>query len=93
MFQLTETAAQELKKIKDQLQEQKPGSVPRLVRTGETEFKLAVDAPADGDQELYSADEKVLVVDAETSGALTNVTMDFKDTSQGQAFVFELREA
>ncbi len=28
MFQLTETAAQELKKIKDQVQEQQPGSPP-----------------------------------------------------------------
>ncbi|MFQ5656413.1 MAG: hypothetical protein ACE5G5_02645 [Candidatus Methylomirabilales bacterium] len=93
MFQLTEIAAQELRKIKDQLQEQRPGSVPRLIRTAETEFKLAVDAPADGDQELYSADEKVLVVDAETSGALVNVTMDYKETSQGLAFVFELRDA
>lgn len=93
MFQLTEIAAQELKKIKDQVQEQRPGSVPRLVRTGETEFKLAIDASGEGDQELYSADDKVLVVDSETSGVLTNVTLDYKETPQGYAFVFEPRTA
>lgn len=89
MFQLTETAAQELKKIKEQVQQQAPGSLPRLVRGGETEFKLAIDAPGDGDQELFCADEKVLVVDRETSDLLQNVKLDFKDTPKGSGFVFE----
>ncbi len=91
MFQLTEQAAQELKKIKDEVQEQRPGTVPRLVRTGETEFNLAIDAPEEGDQELYCADEKVLVVSPEISGVLTNVTLDCKDTPEGRGFVFEGR--
>lgn len=89
MFQLTETAAQELKKIKDQVQAQEPEGVPRLVRSGETEFKLAIDAPVEGDQELFCEDEKVLVVDRETSALLGSVTLDFKETPRGQAFVFE----
>lgn len=93
MFQLTEMAAQELKKIKDQVQEQQPGSVPRLIRSGETQFKLAIDAPGDKDQELYCADEKVLVVDPDTSGLLTDVRLDFKETPQGRAFVFEQETA
>lgn len=89
MFQVTETAAQELKKIKEQVQAQEPEGVPRLVRSGETEFKLTIDAPIEGDQELFCSDEKVLVVDRETSAMLGNVTLDFKETPQGQAFVFE----
>lgn len=93
MFTLTETAAQELKKIKDQLQEREPGSVPRLIRSGEEEFKLAVDVPGEDDQELYCADEKVLIVDPETGGALQNITLDFMETPRGRAFVFEQRTA
>ncbi|MFQ5881509.1 MAG: hypothetical protein ACE5I9_03395 [Candidatus Methylomirabilales bacterium] len=89
MFQLTEKAAQELKKIKDEVQEQQPGSVPRLTRSGEREYKLAIDVPEEGDQELYCADEKVLLVDRETSRALADVTLDYKDTSEGHRFVFE----
>ncbi len=89
MFQLTETAAQELKKIKDQVQEQQPGSLPRLVRSTEAEFKLAIDAPKEGDQELFCADEKVLVVDPQTGARLENLTLDFKETPQGRGFVFE----
>lgn len=89
MFQLTETAAQQLKRIKGEVQEQAPGSIPRLVRSGETEFKLAIDAPGEGDQELFCADEKVLLVDRETSALLGNVTLDFKETPRGQSFVFE----
>lgn len=89
MFQLTETAAQELKKIKDQVQGEVPGSVPRLVRSGEAEFKLTIDAPEQGDQELFCADEKVLVIDPQTSGLLGGVTLDFKETPRGQGFVFE----
>ncbi len=91
MFQLTEIAAQELKKIQDEVQAQRPGSVLRLVRTAETEFKLAVDAPADGDQELYCADEMVLVVDPETSQLLADHTLDYLAAPQGPAFVFEQR--
>lgn len=89
MFQVTETAAQELKKIKEQVQTQEPGGIPRLVRSGEAEFKLTIDASLEGDQELFCADEKVLVVDRETSAVLGNVTLDFKETPRGSAFVFE----
>ncbi len=89
MFQLTETAAQELKKIKEQVQAQEPEGILRLVRSGETEFNLTIDASVEGDQELFYADEKVLVVDRETSTMLGNVTLDFKETPQGQTFVFE----
>ena len=93
MFQLTETAAHVLKNIKDEMQEQQPGSVPRLLRTGEAEFKLALDVPTQEDHTLHSADETVLVVDQETNKVLTNVTLDFQETPQGQAFVFTQREA
>ena len=91
MFQLTEQAAQELKKLRDTVQEKQPGSVLRLFRGGVGEFKLAVDSPEEGDQELYCADEKVLVVNPETSRVLTNVTLDCKDTPEGRGFVFEGR--
>ena len=91
MFQLTEIAAQVLGKIKGEVQEEQPGTVLRLVRAGETEFKFVIDAPEEGDQELYCADEKVLVVSPEISGVLTNVTLDCKDTPQGRGFVFEER--
>ena len=91
MFQLTEQAAQVLGKIKGEVQEEQPGTVLRLVRAGETKFKFVIDAPAEGDQELYCADEKVLVVDPEISRVLTNVTLDCKDTPEGRGFVFEGR--
>ena len=93
MFQLTEFAAQVLGKIKGQVQEEEPGTVLRLVRAGETKFKFAIDAPAEGDQELYSADEKVLVVDPEISGLLADVTLDCQETPRGHEFVFQRRTA
>ncbi|MFQ5987872.1 MAG: hypothetical protein ACE5H6_03380 [Dehalococcoidia bacterium] len=91
MFQLTEIAAQQLKKIKDEVRGERPGSVLRLVRTPEAELKLAVDAPAEGDRELYCADEVVLVVDPDTSESLANQTLDYLETPRGHAFVFEQR--
>ena len=87
MFQLTEQAAQELKKIRDEVQEQHPGSVPRLYRSGEGEFTVTMGLPVEGDRELYYADEKVLVVAPETSTILADVTLDYKDTPQGHNFV------
>jgi len=93
MFQLTKIAAQVLGKIKGRVQEEQPGGVVRLVRDGETTFKFAIDAPAEGDQELYSADEKVLFVDPEISGLLADVTLDCEETPQGHTFVFQRRTA
>ncbi len=93
MFQLSETAAQELKKVNDQVQEHQPGNTLRLIRSDEGEFKLAVGTTKEGDQELYCADEKVLVVDHETSRVLAGVTLDYKETPQGHRFVFEERMA
>jgi Fe-S cluster assembly iron-binding protein IscA len=92
MFQLTEQAAQELKKIRDEVQEQHPGSVPRLFQSGEGEFTLTIGLPVAGDQELYYADENVLVVAPETGRIMTNVTLDYQDTPQGHNFVIKRRE-
>ena len=91
MVQLTEQAAQELKKMRDEVQEQHPGSVPRLFQSGEKEFNLTIGLPVEGDQELYYADEKVLVIAPETSRIMTDVTLDYQDTPQGRRFVFEMR--
>jgi Fe-S cluster assembly iron-binding protein IscA len=87
MVQLTEQAAQELKKIRDEVQEQHPGSVPRLFQSGEGEFTVTIGLPVEGDRELYYADEKVLIVAPETSRIMTNFTLDYKDTPQGHKFV------
>ncbi len=87
MVHLTEQAAQELKKIRDEVQEQHPGSVARLFQGGEGEFNLTIGLPVEGDRELYCADEKVLVVAPETSRILAEVTLDYKDTPQGHRFV------
>ncbi len=87
MVQLTEQAAQVLKKMRDKVQEQHPGSVPRLFQSGEGEFTVTIGLPVAGDQELYYADEKVLVVAPETSRILADVTLDYKDTPQGHRFV------
>ncbi len=91
MVQLTEQAAQELKKIRDEVQEQRPGSVPRLYQSGEKDFNLTNGLTVAGDRELYCADEKVLVVAPETSRILADVTLDYQDTPQGHKFVFEMR--
>ncbi len=91
MFHLTEQAAQELKKIRDEVQEQHPGSVPRLFQSGEGEFTVTIGLPVAGDQELYCADEKVLIVAPETSRILADVTLAYQDTPQGHKFVFEMR--
>ncbi len=91
MVQLTEQAAQELKKMRDEVQEQHPGSVPRLFQSGEKEFNLTIGLPVEGDQELYYADEKVLIIAPETSRIMTDVTLDYQDTPQGRRFVFEMR--
>ncbi len=87
MVQLTEQAAQELKKIRDEVQEQHPGSVARLFQSGEGEFTVTMGLPVQGDRELYYADEKVLVVAPETSRVLADVTLDYQDTPQGHKFV------
>ncbi len=87
MVQLTEQAAQKLKKIRDGEQEQHPGSVARLFQSGEGEFAATIGLPVAGDQELYYADEKVLVVAPETSRIMTNFTLDYQDTPQGRRFV------
>ncbi len=91
MVQLTEQAAQELKKMRDKVQEQHPGGVARLFQSGEGEFTVTIGLPVEGDQELYYADEKVLVVAPETSTILADVTLDYQDTPQGHKFVFEMR--
>ena len=92
MFQLTKQAAQELKKIRDEVQEQHPGSVARLFQSGEGEFTVTIGLPVAGDRELYYADEKVLVMAPETSRIMTNFTLDYQDTPQGHNFVFKERE-
>ena len=92
MFQLTEQAAQQLKKIRDEVQEQHPGSVARLFQSGEGEFTVTIGLPVAGDQELYYADEKVLVMAPETGRIMTNFTLDYQDTPQGHNFVFKERE-
>ncbi len=92
MVQLTEQAAQELKKMRDEVQEQHPGSVPRLFQSGEREFNLTIGLPVEGDRELYCADEKVLVMAPETGRNMTNFTLDYQDTPQGHNFVFKERE-
>ncbi|MFQ5828596.1 MAG: hypothetical protein ACE5JD_05500 [Candidatus Methylomirabilia bacterium] len=62
----------------------------RLSRGGkEEELTLTIDLPEAGDQELFSAGEKVLVVDSELSDALPNFVLAYKDTSQGRRFIFE----
>ena len=94
MFQLSQKAAQELKRINDeevQEQQPEPGSTLRLIHSGERELNMTISLPEEGDQELYCADEKVLVVDAETGRTLADVTLDYKDTPQGRRFVFEMR--
>ncbi len=91
MVQLTEQAAQKLKKIRDEVQEQHPGSVARLFQSGEGEFTVTIGLPVEGDRELYYADEKVLVIAPETSRIMADVTLDYQDTPQGRRFVFEMR--
>ncbi len=91
MFQLTDVAARQLKEMQDDVRRGRPGSVLRLVRTPEAKLKLAVDAPAEGDCELYCDDEVVLVVDPETSEELANQTLNYLETPRGRAFVFEQR--
>ena len=92
MVQLTEQAAQKLKKIRDEVQEQHPGGVARLFQSGEGEFTVTIGLPVAGDQELYYADEKVLVMAPETGRIMTNFTLDYQDTPQGHNFVFKERE-
>ncbi len=94
MFQLSQKAAQELKRIKDeavQEQQAEPGSTLRLIHSGERELNMTISLPEEGDQELYYADEKVLVVAPDTSRIMTNFTLDYQDTPQGHKFVFEMR--
>ncbi len=91
MFQLTKQAAQELKKLRDEVQEQHPGGVARLFQSGEGEFTVTIGLPVAGDHELYYADEKVLVMAPETGRIMTDVTLDYQDTPQGHNFVFKER--
>jgi hypothetical protein len=89
-MQITETAARELKKLKDIACHAQPDGVPRLTR-GEHEdhLQLILDIPKPGDAELYYADEKVLILDADTSRALADVTLDCRETPAGPSLFFE----
>ncbi len=88
MVQLTEAAARELKRIKDRAREQKSDSIPRLVPMPEGGFNLTLQAPEEGDDELYFADDTVLAVDPEAGRVLADVTLDYVVTPQGRRFVF-----
>lgn len=89
-MQITETAAQELKRLKDTIRETQPGKVLRLVRhETEGKFDLVLDDQKEGDQEFHYADEKILLVDAEISGALGDVKLSCEETPEGRALVFE----
>ena len=89
MLHMTEKAGAQLKKIKDQVQREQPDSTLRLVPAGVGQFSLGIATTVErGDQELYHEDEKVLVVDQQTSTVLSDVTLDFEEEPQGGRFVF-----
>lgn len=89
MLHLTEKAATELKKIKDQVRKEKPDSMLRLVPTGAGQFALGVTtSPERGDQEVYHQDEQILVVDSQISTVLSGATLDFEEAREGGRFVF-----
>lgn len=89
-MQMTKAAAQELKRLKEMAQQAQPGVIPRLTYgEAEGEMKLVLDIPKDGDEAIYYADDKVLVVDAETSEALTDITLNCRKTPQGLTLVLE----
>lgn len=88
MFRVTESAAEQLKKIKDDVTASKPNSMLRLVPSGVGQFRLGVSTePEPGDQEVYYQDEKVLVVDSQLSMTLSGVTLDFEERPEGGNFV------
>lgn len=89
MLTLTKEAAQELKMIKDQLEEALPGRVPRLLLKPEGEVELVIDVPSDEDEILYVADEKILAMDVETSRILADVTVECRETPQGRALILQ----
>lgn len=89
MLHLTKEAAHELKMIQDHVQAQLPGAVPRLLEAEGT-FELAVDLLKEGDEVLYHADEKVLIMDQETSRMVAEATLVCKETPRGRALVLEI---
>ena len=89
MVRLTKEAAQELKMIQENVHAQLPDMVPRLLQAAGT-FELAIDVPGEGDEVLYHADEKVLLMDQETSRMLTDATLVCKETPRGRALILEI---
>lgn len=87
MLTLTKEAAQELKMIKEQLEGGLPDRVPRLLVKPEGEVELVIDVTREEDEVLYSADEKILAMDVETSRILADVMVECKETPQGRALV------
>lgn len=92
MLTLTKEAAQELKMIKDQLEEALPGGVLRLLLKPEGEVELVIDVTREEDEVLYSADEKILAMDMETSRILADVRVECKETPQGRALILQSKK-
>lgn len=88
-MRLTKEAAEELKMIQEHVHAQLPGVVPRLLQAAGT-FELAIDVPEEGDEVLYHADEKVLLMDQETSRMVADATLVCKETPRGRALVLEI---
>lgn len=89
MVHVTQSAAKELKKIKEHVVKEKPNSVLRLVPSGAGQLSLGLSTSREpGDQELYYKDEQILVVDSQLSTMLSDVTLDFEEAPGGGHFVF-----
>ena len=84
MFDVTDTAARQLKKV---LAELRACDDVRL-RLGETqgELKMLLDQERPGDTAVKHGDEVLLVIDAATAGRLDGRTMDFDESSQQLVF-------
>jgi Fe-S cluster assembly iron-binding protein IscA len=85
MVTVTENAKSALKTALDNLETQ-PGQCVRIRTTSSGQFGLALDKEAQGDQVVTHDRSKVLLVDSETAGQLSDLILDYRDSGSGPEF-------
>ena len=93
MFEVTEKAKSELKKI-NEAREFNPGECLRLVTPpmweGDGDFGIVIATHGAHDFSIVHENVDVLLIDAGLMEQLANAVFDYKDTPQGKGFTLDV---
>ena len=86
MITVTERAAEELRSTLMTV-DPEPEQILRLVYTDDSGFALTLDVERDGDQVVESEGQKVLLVAADITSAVSGATIDVHDGEDGPRLI------